>query len=554
MKQLSAIERKNALNRINGNTYDVVIIGGGITGAGIALDAAARGLSTVLVEMQDFAAGTSSRSTKLVHGGLRYLKNFEVKMVADVGREREIVYENGPHVTHPEPMLLPIYQKGQLGKRSTSVGLRLYDYLAGVKKEERREMLTKKETLQKEPLLNEKGLTGGGYYVEYRTDDARLTIEVLKKAVDLGATLLNYVKVESFSYNRKGNVSGVELMDQLTGEEYHVYGRQIVNATGPWIEQLVEQDEPIKGKSLFHTKGIHIVFDQAKFPLRQSIYFDVPDGRMIFAIPRSGKTYVGTTDTEYNGPLQNPHITIGDKQYLLDAIHDMFPHVSVKMEDIESSWAGVRPLIQEEGKDPSEVSRKDEIWTSRTGLLTIAGGKLTGYRKMAEDVTDEVCKRLQKQYDIECLPCETKFIRLSGGNFQHPSDYKRYIDDMAPIVAARTPFTEREAKGLLAMYGTNIDDVLSLVPRIQKGHALPPIIQLLVLYAMEYELALTPLDFFMRRTGTLFFDIGWVFKWKDDVTAYMKEALRWSEAETTSHTVQLNRRIYEATHAAVSSI
>jgi glycerol-3-phosphate dehydrogenase len=204
MRSFSFLERENLLENLGDSLYDVIIIGGGITGAGIALDCVTRGLKTLLVEMQDFAAGTSSRSTKLIHGGLRYLKQMEVQMVAEVGKERAIVYENAPHVTHPVWMLLPIYKGGTFGKLSTSIGLRVYDFLAGVKRNERRKMLTRDETLQKEPLLKKEGLLGGGYYVEYRTDDARLTIEVAKKAFEKGADLLNYTKAERFRVFRFG--------------------------------------------------------------------------------------------------------------------------------------------------------------------------------------------------------------------------------------------------------------------------------------------------------------------------------------------------------------
>lgn len=199
--------RQEAKQQLN-QSFDLIIVGGGITGAGIALDAVTRGLSVALFEMQDFAAGTSSRSTKLVHGGLRYLKNFEIKMVAEVGKEREIVYENGPHITTPEWMLLPFYDEGTFGPFTTNIGLRLYDFLAGVKKKERRKMLSKEETLNNEPLLRREGLEGSGYYVEYKTDDARLTMEILKKAVENGAIAFNYMKVDQFLY-RDGKVVGV---------------------------------------------------------------------------------------------------------------------------------------------------------------------------------------------------------------------------------------------------------------------------------------------------------------------------------------------------------
>ncbi|MCS0542567.1 glycerol-3-phosphate dehydrogenase/oxidase, partial [Aeromonas veronii] len=387
--QFSSIDRSSILADMEKEVHDLFIIGGGITGAGIALDAAARGLKTALVEMQDFAAGTSSRSTKLVHGGLRYLKQFEVGLVAEVGKERAVVYENGPHVTTPEWMLLPLHKGGTFGKFSTSIGLRVYDYLAGVKKSERRSMLSADETLAKEPLIKKDGLKGGGYYVEYRTDDARLTIEVMKKAIEKGAKAVNYAKVKSFIYEDE-KVKGVKVVDQLTGKEYKIHAKKIVNATGPWVDKMREADNSKKGKVLRLTKGVHIVIDQSKFPLKQAVYYDTQDGRMVFAIPRDGKTYIGTTDTFYDKDTAHPTVTTEDRAYLINTINYMFPRVNVKDSDIESSWAGVRPLIYEEGKDPSEISRKDEIWISDSGLITIAGGKLTGYRKMAETVVDKV--------------------------------------------------------------------------------------------------------------------------------------------------------------------
>ncbi|SPT92965.1 glycerol-3-phosphate oxidase [Bacillus tequilensis] len=245
----SSLERDRMLTDMTKKTYDLFIIGGGITGAGTALDAASRGMKVALSEMQDFAAGTSSRSTKLVHGGLRYLKQFEVKMVAEVGKERAIVYENGPHVTTPEWMLLPFHKGGTFGSFTTSIGLRVYDFLAGVKKSERRSMLSAKETLQKEPLVKKDGLKGGGYYVEYRTDDARLTIEVMKEAVKFGAEPVNYSKVKELLYE-KGKAVGVLIQDMLTKKEYKVYAKKIVNATGPWVDQLREK-RPFEKRKAF---------------------------------------------------------------------------------------------------------------------------------------------------------------------------------------------------------------------------------------------------------------------------------------------------------------
>lgn len=544
MKSFSFNGRQELLSGIENEHYDVIIIGGGITGTGIALDCVTRGLKTLLVEMQDFAAGTSSRSTKLVHGGLRYLKQFEVGMVAEVGKEREVVYRNAPHVTHPEWMLLPIYRKGTFGKYSTSLGLKVYDFLAGVKRNERRKMLTREESLRKEPLLKKKDLLGAGYYVEYRTDDARLTIEVAKTAYANGVDLLNYVKAESFKYDANGKVAGLYIRDILDEERYLVMGKKIINATGPWVEDVIEQDRKIEGKSLFHSKGVHIVIDSSNFPLRQAVYFDTPDGRMVFAIPRNGKTYVGTTDTEYHGDLVNPEITKEDKQYILKSIAFMFPDLQIGMQDIESAWAGVRPLIRQEGKGPSEISRKDEIWTSVTGLITIAGGKLTGYRKMAETVTDMICEQL-KQEGKKCTGSVTKQMKLSGGNFNNPEDYGRFINDRAQAVAAQTGISLRDATSILSTYGTNTDSVLKYAGKELQETNLPLSIKLTLHYAIEEEMVITPADYFIRRTGAVLFDIDWVNKWKYEVVAYMAILMKWNEELARKHMDELNRRIEE---------
>ncbi|MBS4178159.1 FAD-dependent oxidoreductase [Bacillus sp. FJAT-49731] len=540
----SYIERKQILSKVEDEKYDVIIIGGGITGTGIALDCVTRGLKTLLIEMQDFAAGTSSRSTKLVHGGLRYLKQFEVKMVAEVGKEREVVYNNAPHVTHPEWMLLPIYKKGTFGKFSTSIGLKVYDFLAGVKRGERREMLSRQETLEKEPLLNKNELIGGGYYVEYRTDDARLTIEVAKKAFEKGAELLNYTKAEAFIYNANGKVEGVKINDQLTGDLYSVFGNKIVNAAGPWVEQVIGMDRKIAGKSLFHSKGVHIVIDGSKFPLSQAVYFDTPDGRMVFAIPRDGKTYVGTTDTEYKGDLKHPEATLEDKEYILKCIKFMFPEVNVGMNDIESTWAGVRPLIREDGRGPSEISRKDEIWTSETGLITIAGGKLTGYRKMAETITDLLCKEFQDE-GVTCKKSVTKTMRLSGGDFNKPKDYPTFISEKAKELSALGMSME-EATKIAGMYGTNSDIIIGLAGEVLKDSGLPLSVKLMLHYAINHEMALTPVDFFMRRSGAIFFDINWVQTWKKEAIDYMGAIMHWTPEQKDKLSEELEMRIQEA--------
>ncbi|KJR69597.1 glycerol-3-phosphate dehydrogenase [Bacillus velezensis] len=545
--QFSSLERDHMLEDMTKKTYDLFIIGGGITGAGTALDAASRGMKVALSEMQDFAAGTSSRSTKLVHGGLRYLKQFEVKMVAEVGKERAIVYENGPHVTTPEWMLLPFHKGGTFGSFSTSIGLRVYDYLAGVKKSERRSMLSAKETLQKEPLVKKDGLKGGGYYVEYRTDDARLTIEVMKEAVKFGAEPVNYSKVKELLYE-KGKVVGVLIEDLLSGKEYKVYAKKIVNATGPWVDELREKDHSKSGKHLQHTKGVHLVFDQSVFPLKQAVYFDTPDGRMVFAIPREGKTYVGTTDTVYKQKLEHPRMTVQDRDYVVSSINYMFPELNITADDIESSWAGLRPLIHEEGKDPSEISRKDEIWTSQSGLITIAGGKLTGYRKMAEHIVDLVRDRLKEEGGQDFGGCKTKTMPISGGHVGGSKNFESFVEAKTKD-GLKIGLSQETAKQLAIRYGSNVENVFSRIEGLKdeaEKRQIPVHILAEAAYSIEEEMAATPADFFVRRTGRLFFDIKWVQTYKTVVIDYMSDRFQWNDETKEKHTEWLNTLLHDA--------
>ncbi|KKB38891.1 glycerol-3-phosphate dehydrogenase/oxidase [Bacillus thermotolerans] len=540
----SSLKRKETLNKLRTEAFDLVVIGGGITGAGIALDATMRGMKTAVVEMQDFAAGTSSRSTKLVHGGLRYLKQFEVKMVAEIGKERAIVYENGPHVTTPEWMLLPMHKGGTFGKFTTGIGLRLYDFLAGVKKSERRSMLSAEQTLQKEPLVKKNDLVGGGYYVEYRTDDARLTMEVMKKAVEKGAVSINYVKAEEFLYENQ-KVTGIRAKDLFTGETINIQATKVVNAAGPWVDEVRKKDYSVNNKHLRLTKGTHIVIDQSKFPLKQAVYFDTPDGRMVFAIPRDGKAYVGTTDTFYDKDKANPKMLAEDREYLLKAIRYMFPEVSIQETDVESSWAGVRPLIYEEGKDPSEISRKDEIWEGDSGLITIAGGKLTGYRKMAEMVVDLVSKRLKEETDILFSESQTAHLPISGGDIGGSKQLEAFVASKAKEAEAYG-LTREEGESLARMYGSNVDVLFKLAREHKTVDQLPKKLYLQLLYAIHYEMAAKPVDFFIRRTGSLFFRIEEVIRYKQPVIDVMAEVFGWEPAVKAAYEQELEKEIQDA--------
>ncbi|EAC9078229.1 glycerol-3-phosphate dehydrogenase/oxidase [Listeria monocytogenes] len=548
----SAFDRETIERNLQEEKFDLVIVGGGITGAGIALDATSRGMSVALVEMGDFASGTSSRSTKLVHGGLRYLQQFEIKEVADLGKERAIVYENGPHVTTPEWMMLPFHKGGNMGKTTASFGIRLYDYLAGVKKNERRKILSAKETLAKNPFVKKDGLKGSGYYVEYRTDDARLTIEVMKKAVELGANAINYTKAEHFLYDDNKQVVGVTVTDRLSGKAYDIKGHRVINAAGPWVDKVRKLDYATNNKHLRLTKGIHLVIDKQKFPMEQAVYFDTPDGRMVFAIPRDKKVYVGTTDTVYDEAIINPKALESDHNYVIKAINYMFPDVHITEKDIESSWAGVRPLIYEEGKDPSEISRKDEVWFSESGLITMAGGKLTGYRKMAEKLLDDVSKSLAKETGKKYKPVQTKHLPISGGDIGGSEQLEAFLSKKAKEGNNRFGWTLEEGREMAKRFGSNIDQLFTYAQehKEQNETTLPNSLYAELRYSIQHEAVTTPIDFLLRRTGYLLFDMPYLLEWKDAVVDEMAKQFHWSDDVKQTYIEELNIQINDAREPA----
>lgn len=519
----SVFYRQEMLAKLKAQQYDLLIIGGGITGAGIALDAASRGLKTALIEKNDFAFGTSSRSTKLIHGGLRYLKQLEFALVKEVGSERAIVHQLAPHLVVPEKMLLPLYEKRGLGYWLTSIGLKIYDWLAGVKAEDQRRMLTKPQTLQYEPLLKTDDVKGGAIYAEYRTDDARLTIEIAKMAFAKGADLINYVSVVDFIYTDE-QVTGVKVTDETTGDEFNINATTVVNAAGPWVDELRLINKSKTTKHLHLTKGVHIVIPYHRLPVRQAIYFDVPDGRMIFAIPRGRITYVGTTDTDYSGDRNVVFATNEDARYLIEGINGTFPSVHLTLADIESSWAGLRPLIHEEGKSASELSRKDEIFESPTGLISIAGGKLTGYRKMAERVVDLVIRK--KFEDRDLPPCTTHLLALTPNRLNDVAAVAEYKKQVVARIAT-LGLKGEDAASLIHLYGRQTDQIID---RMMANRTADPDLDLLLAelwYLLHHEMIVKANDFFVRRTGLLYFDLPRLVKLLDPALQSMAHYLNW---------------------------
>lgn len=535
--------RKAIIQHLQEDYFDLIIIGGGATGAGIALDASSRGLKVALVEKGDFASGTSSKSTKLIHGGLRYLKQLDIALVRETGTERATVNRIAPHLCLPEKMLLPLTEDGTYGKYSTSLGLFVYDILAGVDGDDRRKMLSKEETLAIEPLLDANAVVGGGYYAEYRTDDARLTIELIKKAMTFDAVAMNYCEVHGFHYT-DDEIDGVRCTDHLSGEPILIKGRRVVSAAGPWVDQIRKKNDSVKGKRLHLTKGVHLVFPREKFPVKQSLYFDEPSGRMLFAIPRGKVTYLGTTDTNYSGDLDRIICLKEDRDYLLNAVNRIFPSINLTPDDVISNWAGLRPLIHEDGKSPSELSRKDEIFVAPDGLISIAGGKLTGYRKMGERIVDLVIKKDHDEISQKLKSVYTKELPLGSENFMTNEEVQDYITDLSHRISdlGLDPYY---GWYLVTTYGKQSEKILAQL----NTNSTPTDLAIAeVRYGLESEMIARAEDYFVRRTGRLYFDIESIDVIRSSVMSVLSESLEWTPEQEALENKRLDELIFDATH------
>src|SRR3954447_16075185 len=440
------LDRSDALRRLANERFDVLVIGGGITGAGVALDAASRGLSTALVERDDFASGTSSKSSKLVHGGLRYLQHREFKLVYENLYERQIALRNAPHLVKILPFLIPVLSKDGLmnAKLARALGwaLWMYDLTGGLRIGKAHRRIKKDAALAHMPTLRAPNVAAAYIYYDAQTDDARLTLTIARTAVARGAVVANHTKVVELQKNDVGRVVGATV--EADGRTFGIDARSVVNATGVWSDDVRAMDEPGRPTSIRPAKGIHITVPWAK--VRNDIAAIVPvpkDKRSIFVVPWGDLTYIGTTDTDYDGPLNDPQCTPEDVDYLLKAMNLAMAEPLTEA-DVVGTWAGLRPLVTggSVGQKTADLSRRHKVAASASGVVTVTGGKLTTYRKMAEDTTNAVVKALGRR-----ASCRTKKLSLLGQDGPAPDDEhlsRRYgtlaadvlrLDDDAPELA-----------------------------------------------------------------------------------------------------------------------
>ena len=404
--------RQQSLAQLADAPLDLLVIGGGILGAGIVRDAAMRRLRVGLVEQFDFAEGTSSRSSRLLHGGLRYLAQGHLGLVREAGREKNILAHIAPHLACPLPFIFPTYRGTPWPKWQLAIGVRLYDLLCGVKGGPRSGTLSRTETLDALPWLADQNLTGGVQYGDGLTNDARLVIDTLRSASKYDAILLNHVSLIHATRARAGGRWNCRLRDTITGQELDVQTLTIANAAGPWADKIQPSHLHLR-----LTKGIHLMIDRAKLPLSSAAVM-TQGNRILFAIPYGQRIILGTTDTDYSGPLDDVRTDLDDVQYLLNVVNGTFPKAGIELRDIVAEWAGLRPLIAQKDGSPSDISRKHLIVHHGDGWVDIAGGKLTTYRRIAQEAVDQIAHYLHQgvpcRTHIEPLlnPCET--LGISG--------------------------------------------------------------------------------------------------------------------------------------------
>jgi glycerol-3-phosphate dehydrogenase len=504
-----------------GETFDLVVVGGGITGAGVARHAAQCGLRTLLLEAGDFAAGTSSRSTKLIHGGLRYLAMGDIALVREAALERKSLLAMAPHLTEPRWMLVPA--RGRLGFWKLRLGIGLYEFLGAVPRAERHRNLRAAELATEEPLLDREGLPYACVYREYLTDDARLVLATLRAAAADGAVTCSYARVTSVTSAGPG--SRVSVLDERNGVAVELDAACVVNAAGPWVEALL--DDAAAEQRLHLSKGVHLVLARQRLPVRHMVMMTAEDGRPVFAIARGGVTYVGTTDTTHaGGPEHWPEVERGDIDYLLRAVNAHFADAAVGAADVLASWAGLRPLINQPGKAAREMSRRDEIWRRGT-MITVAGGKLTGFRKMAEEAMSVVGEVLGRE-----LVMPQPLAPVAGGAVD---DMDALMDD----VARRYQVDARQATRLVRLYGSEVETVLGVAPTPLS----PSVFVEEVAWAADVEGALTLEDVVYRRLRAAWFLPDEVDQVVDRVAVQLARRFGWSEQETAAQTDAVRSRL-----------
>jgi glycerol-3-phosphate dehydrogenase len=529
------LSREESLARMAREEFDLCVIGGGINGAAIARDAALRGLSVALVEAGDFAGATSSRSSKLIHGGFRYLPQWQFRLVYHALQERErLRHHTAPHLVRPLRFLFPIYRGRGFGRLTMDAGLWLYDIFARTSWTERHRVISREAALEREPALAAGNLTGAALYYDAWADDARITFENVLDAGLHGAAVANYTAVESFA--RKGDRrEAVRVRDVLNAQSFEIRARHLVNAGGPWVDDIRRLDDPAARPSVRLTKGVHLVFPLRVLPVNEPIVLGDDHDRIVFVIPHDRYVLVGTTDTDFSGDRRAVAADHDDIKYLLRVLAEGLPQIKLTEDDVASSFAGLRALvISGDERSPSAVPREETVLESASGMLSVAGGKLTTHREIAEKVGNRLMEKLGRSAKASATRSE-------------PLPGARPLDGDADSDVA---FTGEEAKFLAARYGTRIR-LLERIAAERPELTVPlaagcPAIGAEVVHAIRNEMAQCVADFLVRRTSLV-----WRYPIEAEAAApavarIMAAELGWDaareEAELSGFVTDLKRR------------
>ena len=528
-----------------GGTVDVLIIGGGINGAGIARDASRRGLKVAMIEMNDLASGTSSASSKLVHGGIRYLEQLEFSLVFESVSERRILLDIAPHLVNPLGFLFPVYKTSRRGLTTINAGMWLYEGLSLFRSPKRHRTLSPKDISEEEPALDISNVKGAPLYYDCSTDDARLTLESAVDAAHTGAVIATWTKAIGLIRDETGRVTGIEVENVFTGETKKVFGHAIINATGPWTDKTMSLGggESQRSGVLRPTKGVHLVVKREKLPVNNAVVcFHPEDKRVLFAIPWGEHTYVGTTDTDYQGDPAKVRADLEDIDYLINVSNHHFKEHQISYDDVISTWAGLRPLVKplgtEADMDESSVSREHQIIVGNDGLITIAGGKLTTYRKMSKEVVDTAVKLLRLSNQLPGHPlydANTDREPLPGAQGWPADDDHERVAEQVKEVGGES-LTMETARLLANTYGMRGMDVARLV-RDDASLAEPIVpgrheIMAQVNFGILEEFAATVTDVMERRTQLYYRAQDQGIEACEKVGRHMQSLLGWDEAHT----------------------
>ncbi|UCG76940.1 MAG: glycerol-3-phosphate dehydrogenase/oxidase [Gemmatimonadota bacterium] len=515
------MNRVDQLRRLRTESFDVLVIGGGITGAAAARDAASRGLRTALVEARDFGEGTSSRSSRLVHGGLRYLEQLEFDLVFEASRERGTLLRIAPHLVRPLEFLFPLYREGRVGRRTMTAGMWLYDALSLFRNIERHQMLSAKDVLWREPTLAPDGLLGGARYFDAQVDDARLVLATVRSACEMGAAVANRVAVATL-LSEDGRARGASVRqtsplgrsvrpggaegDAEAGAEWDVRAEVVVNATGPWSDETAALCGVSRRRLLRPTRGTHIHVRRDRIGHERALIFESPlDGRIMFVLPWGDLSLIGTTDEDFDGPPEAVRPTGADVRYLLDSTNRLFPGAMLAGADVITAWAGLRPLVAgDSDQDEDAVSREHVIREELPGLLTVAGGKLTSHRAMGEEVIDRAVEYLIEAGREGPRDSGTAGSPLPGGDVGEADGSAEALEHRARPLGIDRAACERIARA----HGTLADGVIELAelrPEL-RGRLVPdrPYIGAEVVYAVREEMGRHVEDIAFRRTHVAF--------------------------------------------------